>query len=178
MWRSELSWADAVSAVRSKKSVRRFFLMAMSGFIFGAVNIYLNSDFLIDLIADNRRNPDVEILGPDPELRYSDQVSRLHLKRGGGFDRTGHVMQCQVTFHHDVINAILVYVDMAGINAAEGGLRILIAFYVVFIEMLLHQFLREDEPFQQCGKSQILLAGIDDRVDLVVLPPDIFQGSF
>src|SRR6185312_4213951 len=176
MLSSEESCAEAARPASSSRKKRGYFLVAIMIFLFcRTINIYLNQDQFIDLVADDRRNADIEIFWPQPELRHSDEVPCPHFECSRSFYGMGHVVQRKVPFHHDFIYPVPGQIDIATVAARERCLRVFVAFHIVFIKMLLHQFFGEDETFQERGERKVLLSRVDDRKHLVVLSSDVFQ---
>src|ERR1700722_4769224 len=114
--------------------------------LFGsAVDIDLDIHFLVDLISDEGRDIDIEILWLYFEFGLSQQVTVLDLDRSRSLDGLRGVMKGGVSFHPYFVDAIFADLDIAGITAAESSLGVFVTFYIIFVEVFLHQFFGEDE---------------------------------
>src|ERR1700761_5271272 len=105
-------------------------------------------------------------------------MTALYLYGSGYFDGFCRIMKREISFHGHFIYSVFGWLNVAGIGARKGGLRVFIAFHIVFIKMLLHELFGKSESFQQKLKGDVLFAGVNDRIYLIILCLDIFQGRF
>ena len=161
-----------------KREILVFTLLCFVGLFGAAIDIDLYGHLFVDLIADYTRDRNIEIFGSYFEFGLSKEVAVLYLDGGGDLDGFSRVVKRKASLDGYLIDAIFVQGDVAGIGSGETGFRIFIAFYIILVEMFLHQLFGEDKPFEQQLEGEVLFAGIDDGIHLVVFRFDVFQGCF